>query len=66
MGGKILQLQLQFRYKYYTAVDDWVDVIQDIYVMERLTFSLRLEQDKFKRIWKNWIEYIIPIRTDFF
>ena len=48
------------------TVTDWVDVIYDIYVMERMTFSLRLEQDKFKRIWKNWIEYITPIRPDFF
>ncbi len=29
-------------------VEDWTDVIHDIYEMEKLTFSVRLEQDKFK------------------
>ena len=46
-------------------VEDWVEVIHNIDVMERLTFSLRLEVDKFRRLWENWIEYIKPIRSDF-
>lgn len=46
-------------------VEDWVEVMHNIYVMEKLTFNLRLEQDRFKRIWENWIEYINPIRSDF-
>lgn len=46
-------------------VDDWVEVMHNIYVMEKLTFAMRLEVDKFKRIWENWMEYIKPIRSDF-
>ena len=46
-------------------VEDWIEVIHNIYVMEKLTFSLGLEVDRFKSIWENWIEYIKPIRSDF-
>lgn len=34
-------------------VEDWVEVIYDIYVMEKLTFYLRLEENRFKRIWEK-------------
>ena len=43
-------------------VEDWVEVMHNIYVMEKLAFFARLEMDRFERIWKNWIEYIKPIR----
>lgn len=43
-------------------VEDWLDVTDNMYVMERLTFSSRLELDKFNRIWENCIAYISPIR----
>ena len=46
-------------------MEDWVEVIHDIYVMEKLTFSMRLEEDRFKRQWKNWVEFIRPLRPDF-
>lgn len=32
--------------------------------MEKLTFSVRLEVDRFKRIWENWIKNI-KTRSDF-
>lgn len=46
-------------------VEDWVEVMHNIYVMEKLTFSSRLEMNKFKKIWENWVELIRPIRSDF-
>lgn len=46
-------------------VEDWIDVMHDIYKMEMLTFSVRLESDKFKRIWENWVKFISSIRRDF-
>lgn len=33
-------------------------------MMERLTFSLRLECGKSKNYWKNWLYFILP-RSDF-
>lgn len=46
-------------------VEDWVEVIHNIYVIEKLTFSVRLEEDRFKRIWESWIEYVKTIKSDF-
>ncbi len=31
----------------YQKMADWIDVMHDIYTMEKLTFSLRLEWEKF-------------------
>lgn len=33
------------------VVDDWTDVIREILVMERLTFSLRLRKITIIKIW---------------
>ena len=33
--------------------EDWVDVMHNIYMMERLTFSVRIETGKFKNFWKT-------------
>ena len=44
--------------------EDWVDVMHNIYMMERLTFSVRLETGKFN-LWKNWVEFVSPLRSDF-
>ena len=47
-------------------VDEWIDIIHDIYIMEKLCFSLRIQKEKFLRIWPRWTEYVKPIRSDFF
>ena len=46
-------------------ISDWLDVIHDIYVMEKMTYSLRIQTEKFSRIWNKWTEYIQHIRMDF-
>ena len=47
------------------TLNDWVDIVHEIFIMERLTYSLRLKKDKFEKIWAKWIVYITPIRQDF-
>lgn len=44
------------------TVEDWIDIMYEIFVMERITFSLRLQQARFAGIWERWIEYITPLR----
>lgn len=45
--------------------ETWVDVMHDIYVMEKLTYTLRLETDKFERIWTGWLNFVLTFRKDF-
>lgn len=47
------------------TLDDWFGTIKDIYKMEKLTYCLRTEKDKFDHIWNKWINFISPIRNDF-
>ena len=44
--------------------EDWVHVMHNIYIymMERL---VRLETCKLKKFWKNWVEFVSPLRSDF-
>lgn len=46
------------------TIEDWIKVVQDIFIMEKLTFILRLEQDKFESYWKTWINFITTLRQD--
>lgn len=47
------------------TINDWVDIVYDIYKMEKITFNIRLQQDKFVEKWESWIEFIVSIRPDF-
>lgn len=47
------------------TIDEWIDIVHDIYVMEKISFSLRAEKEKFYRIWTKWTEYVKPTRSDF-
>ena len=44
------------------SIENWIDIIHQIYTMEKLTYSLRLQQDRFSDIWSGWIR---PLRQDF-
>lgn len=46
-------------------VEDWTEIMHNIYTMEKLTFSLGLEMDNFEMIWEKWIELRTRIRSDF-
>lgn len=43
------------------TVGDWFDIIYDIFKMERITFAIRLRQDKFFKRKESWFEYLTPI-----
>lgn len=45
--------------------ETWIDVMHDIYVMEKLTYVLRLETEKFEKIWMGWLNFVKTIRQDF-
>ena len=36
-------------------LEDWAGIVNDIYIMEKITFSLRLQMEKFTRLWSNWV-----------
>lgn len=47
------------------TIDGWIDIIYEIYIMERLSYSLQVQKDRFYKIWSKWTEYVKPIRPDF-
>lgn len=48
------------------TTEDWINIVQEIYTMEKLFFSLKVQRDTFYRIWSKWTEYVKPVRSDFF
>lgn len=38
-------------------LEERTDVIEEIYIMEKMTDSLRLKSDKFQKHWTKWIAY---------
>lgn len=40
------------------SVEQWSDIVSEIYQMERLTFSLRLQMRTFLKLWSKWITYV--------
>ena len=39
-------------------IDDWIDIVYEIYKMERLTYYLKLRQEDLTSIWFEWTIYI--------
>lgn len=35
-------------------VEEWLDTINDIYQMEKITHLVKLQMDKFSRSWSKW------------
>lgn len=46
------------------TVSEWVDTIDDIYLMEKITHSLNLQMDRFNKIWAKWISFVEKRRTN--
>lgn len=40
------------------TVSDWTGIVEEIYYMERLTFSLRYNTEKGDQYWKKWRDYV--------
>ena len=47
------------------TMEEWIDIIYDMFMMERITFALRLQQGTFLKRWERWIMYVTPIRPSF-
>lgn len=47
------------------TLDEWIDIVYDIFKMERITLALRLQQGIFLSRWEKWIIYVTPIRPSF-
>lgn len=45
------------------TIEEWTDIVNEIYIMEKITFSLRLQLDKFTRSWSKWISYVQMSQT---
>lgn len=40
------------------TIPEWIEIVQEIYIMERRTFFLRYATEKCKQYWKNWKSYL--------
>ncbi len=47
------------------TVQEWIDIVNDIYIMEKITFCLRLQKNAFVKLWTKWVEYVKPLRPEF-
>ena len=45
-------------------IQEWTDIVDDIYLMEKITFSLRLQKNTFVRRWTKWVRYVTPLHTE--
>lgn len=48
-----------------TKIQEWTDIVKDIYVKEKITFSLCLQKNVFIKFWTKGVEYVKPLLTDF-
>lgn len=55
----------RYRSTQVPTVQEWIDIMLNIYNMEKLTASIRLELNTFNTTWKVWLEYIKEYRQDF-
>ena len=46
-------------------MDDWINLVNEIYVMEKMTFSIRLKMTKFVKFWLKWVNYKKSVRPEF-
>lgn len=47
------------------SMDDWIDIVYEVFKMERLTYSLRLHKDDFDGLWNRFVLFIGSQRPDF-
>lgn len=46
-------------------IEDFINIVQDIYKMEKLSAGLKIQFDLFDKTWSKWTEYIRPLQSDF-
>jgi len=64
VGGK-KALTRKWLKKDKPTINEWIDIIYNIYVMERITFRLRQQIDIFEENWSKWLSYVSSLRPDF-
>ncbi len=47
------------------TIQEWIDIVNNIYTMEGITFCLCLQRDVFIRTWENWVEYVNTLQPEF-
>ncbi len=47
------------------TLEEWFGIVLKIFKMEKLTYCLRIQKDKFQQSWIQWIDFVTPIRADF-
>lgn len=47
------------------TIDEWIEIVHEIYVMEKISFYLKVGKEKAYRIWTKWIECVKPVMSDF-
>ena len=40
------------------TTQEWISIVNDIYLIERITFSLRLQKVTFTKKWAKWVKYV--------
>ena len=43
------------------TIEVWTNIVQDIYTLEKLTFTLKGQREAFFKIWLKWTEYVKPV-----
>lgn len=47
-------------------VQNFIEIMKEIYVTEKLSFSVKLPLNTFQSYWGKWIQYISDIETRYF
>ena len=47
------------------TVEEWTEIVYEIYKMEKLSYILRAQEERFLWIWSKWTEYVKPTCPEF-
>ena len=40
------------------TISEWIDTVNEIYLMEKITYSFNLQMDKFTKMWEKWVSFM--------
>lgn len=46
-----------------SAIDQWLEIVKEIYNMEKITYHLRLKGEVFVAKWGKWMRYMYRLNT---
>lgn len=47
------------------STEAWINAVKEIYTLEKLSFSVKMQRDTFYKMWSKWTEYVKPVSSDF-